>query len=70
MGLSGVTPLGEAKTKAPNSGYSYHSHKDVPLAAARQAEVARDYLKRATATRRAPTGRWPPRSSSGSCHSL
>jgi len=36
MGLSGVT-------KAPNS--EYHNHKDVPPAAARQAEVARDYLK-------------------------
>ena len=43
MGLSGETPLGEAKTKAPNSDY----YKDEPLAAARQAEVARDYLKRA-----------------------
>ena len=29
----------------PNS--DYHNHKDVPPAAARQAEVARDYLKRA-----------------------
>ena len=43
MGLSGEKPLGEAKTKAPNSDY----HKDEPSAAARQAEVARDYLKRA-----------------------
>ena len=43
MGLSGETPLGEAKTKAPNSDY----YKDEPPAAARQAEVARDYLKRA-----------------------
>ena len=42
MGLSGVKPLG-AKTKAPYSDY----HKDEPPAAARQAEVARDYLKRA-----------------------
>jgi len=46
MGLSGASPLGEAKTKAPNS--DYHNHKDVPPAAARQAEVARDYLKRAS----------------------
>ena len=45
MGLSGASPLGEVKTKAPNS--DYHSHRDVPPAAARQAEVARDYLKRA-----------------------
>ena len=45
MGLSGALPLGEVKTKAPNS--DYHNHKDVPPAAARQAEVARDYLKRA-----------------------
>jgi len=45
MGLSGVTPLGEVKTKAPNS--DYHNHKDEPPAVARQAEVARDYLKRA-----------------------
>jgi len=40
--LSGEKPLGEAKTKAPNSDY----HKDEPTVAARQAEVARDYLKR------------------------
>ena len=43
MGLSGASPLSEAKTKAPNS--DYHNHKDVPPAAARQVEVARDYLK-------------------------
>ena len=35
----------DVKTKAPNS--DYHNHRDVPTAAARQAEVARDYLKRA-----------------------
>jgi len=45
MGLSGASPLGEVKTKAPNS--DYHNHRDVPPVAARQAEVARDYLKRA-----------------------
>ena len=45
MGLSGGTPLGEVKTKAPNSGY--HNHRDAPPVAARQAEEARDYLKRA-----------------------
>ena len=45
MGLSGEKPLGEAKTKAPNS--DYHNHRDVPPVAPRQAEVARDYLKRA-----------------------
>ena len=45
MGLSGASPLGEVKTKAPNS--DYHNHRDAPPAAARQAEVARDYLKRA-----------------------
>ena len=45
MGLSGASPLGEVKTKATNS--DYHNHRDVPPAAARQAEVARDYLKRA-----------------------
>jgi len=33
------------KTKAPNS--DYHNHRDVPAVAARQAEVARDYPKRA-----------------------
>ena len=44
MGLSGATPLGEVKTKAPNS--DYHNHRDVPPVAARQAEVARDYPKR------------------------
>ena len=33
------------KTKAPNS--DYHKHRDAPPVAARQAEVARDYLKRA-----------------------
>ena len=43
MGLSGVRPLGEVKTKAPNSDY----HKDEPSVAARQAEVAKDHLKRA-----------------------
>ena len=32
-------------TKAPNS--DYHNHRDAPPVAARQAEVARDYLKRA-----------------------
>jgi len=37
MGLSGETPLGEAKTKAPNSDY----HKNKPPAAARQIEAAR-----------------------------
>ena len=40
MGLSGASPLGEVKTKAPNS--DCHSHRDAPPAAARQAEVARD----------------------------
>ena len=43
-GLSGASPLGEVKTKAPNS--DYHDHRDVPPASARQAKVARDYLKR------------------------
>jgi len=43
MGLSGETPLGEAKTKATNSDY----HKNEPSVAARQAEVAQDFLKRA-----------------------
>ena len=43
MGLGGEGPLGEGKTKAFNSDY----RKDEPRAAARQAEVARDYLKRA-----------------------
>ena len=43
MGLSGEEPLGEVKTKAPNSDY----HEDEPPVAARQAEVAREYLKRA-----------------------
>jgi len=42
-GLSGVKPLGEAKTKKPNSDY----HKDELPVAARQAEVARYYPKRA-----------------------
>ena len=35
--------MGEAKTKAPNFDY----HKSALSVAARQAEVARDYLKRA-----------------------
>ena len=43
MGLSGAQPLGEVKTKAPNSDY----HKLEPPVAARQAQVARDYLKSA-----------------------
>ena len=42
FGLSGATPLGEVKAMAPNS-----NHRDVPPAVTRQAEVARDYLKRA-----------------------
>ena len=41
MDLGGEKPLGEAKIKAPNSDY----RKNEPLVAARQAEVARDYLK-------------------------
>jgi hypothetical protein len=41
MGLSGEKPLGGVRTKAPNSDY----HQAMPPAAARQAEVARDYLK-------------------------
>jgi len=46
MGLSsGASPLGGVKTKAPNS--DYNNHRDAPPVAARQAEVARDYLKRA-----------------------
>ena len=45
MGLSGASPLGGVKTKAPNS--DNHNHRDAPPVAARQAEVARDYLKRA-----------------------
>ena len=48
MGLSGASPLGKVETKAPNSPNSdYHNHRDAPSVAARQAEVARDYLKRA-----------------------
>ena len=43
MGLGGQEPLGEVKTKAPNADY----HKNESPVAARQAEVARDYLKRA-----------------------
>ena len=43
MGLSSETPLGAAKTKATNSDYL----KNEPPVAARQAEVARDCLKRA-----------------------
>ena len=46
MGLSGAQPLGEVKTKAPNSDY----HKLEPPAAARQAQVSRDYSKRAART--------------------
>ena len=45
MGLSGEEPLGEAKTKAPN--LDYHKPKDEPPVEARQAEAARDYLRRA-----------------------
>jgi len=43
MGLSGEEPLGEVKTKAPNSDY----HKDASSVAAGQPEVARGNLKRA-----------------------
>ena len=50
MGLSGEKSLGEAKTKALNSDF----HENEPSAAARQAEVLRDYLKcAATLTSRA-----------------
>ena len=45
MGLSGEEPLGEAKTKAPN--LDYHKPEDEPPAEARQAEIARGYLRRA-----------------------
>ena len=45
MVVAAVYLLGKVKTKAPNS--NYHNHRDAPPAAARQAEVARDYLKRA-----------------------
>ena len=60
MGLRFASPLGEVKTKAPNS--DYQNHRDVPSVAARQAEVARRGSASSTATRRAPTGLWPPRS--------
>ena len=43
MGLSGEKPLGGVKTKAPSSDY----HQIEPPVAARQAEVAWDYPKRA-----------------------
>ena len=43
MGLSGEEPLGEVKTKAPNSDY----HKDASSVAAGQPEVAQGNLKRA-----------------------
>jgi len=43
IGLRCETPLGAAKTKATNSDYL----KNEPPVAARQAEVARDCLKRA-----------------------
>jgi len=33
-GLSGASPLGEVKTKAPNS--DYHNHRDAPPVAARK----------------------------------
>ena len=46
MGLSGEKPLGEVKIKAPSSDY----HQVMSPVAARQAEVARDYLKRAART--------------------
>ena len=64
MGLSGEKPLGEAKTKALNSGY--HKPKDEPPVEARQVEVARDYLRRAARIDElpVPTGLWSPRSRS------
>ena len=43
IGLSGEEPLGEDKTKAPDSGY----HKNESPVAARQVDVAWGYLKRA-----------------------
>ena len=68
MGLGGEQPLGEGKTKAPNS--DYHTNES-PVVAQEEEEVARAYLKRAerestslTATHRAPTGPCSPRSRS------
>ena len=64
MGLCGEKPLGEAKTKAPNSDY----HKDEPPVAhdRRRSRGATSSARRgstsSTAIRRAPTGRWSPRS--------
>ena len=46
VGSSGEKLLGAATTKAPSSDY----HKNKPPAAARQAEVAWDYLKLAART--------------------
>jgi hypothetical protein len=43
IGLGGQEPLGEVKTKAPNADY----HSGESPVAARQAGVARGYLKRA-----------------------
>ena len=43
MGLGGEQPLGEGKTKAPNSDY----HKIESPVVVREEEVARAYLKRA-----------------------
>ena len=66
MGLSGEGPLGEVKTKAPNSDFLKNSSS----VAARQAEVGRGYLKRATRIDElnghpsAPTGLLSPRSRS------
>ena len=66
MGLNGEQPLGEAKTKAPNSDY----HKDEPPPRSRHGRrrsrgttsSAQRGSMSSTATRRASIGPWPPRS--------
>ena len=47
MGLGGEQPLGECKTKAPNSDYHKIYHKNVSPVGAKEEEVARAYPKRA-----------------------
>jgi len=66
MGLSGATPLGEVKTKAPNSDYHYQKDCHRPQQGRQRSRGKTSSARRgsmsSTAIHRAPTGLWLPRS--------
>jgi len=66
MGLSGASPLGEVKTKAPNSDYhttgTCHRSQHGRRRSRGTTSSARRGSTSSAATRGAPTGLWPPRS--------